>query len=110
MPALWKIARLWNASGEQEFQPAAPVAPVGETHDRAGSHPQHLVEDHFRIIEKGQRLAEDNVVKTAVRVVGQSFLQVALAHAEAAAHACQYPFLAELNPSPFYLLGTHQMI
>ena len=58
---------------------------------------QHLAQDHGRVIEKRQRLAEDHPVKTPVRIVGQPLLQVALAYAQPPPHAGQHTLFRKLD-------------
>ncbi len=110
VPGLGQIDRAGDAPGKQELQPAAPVAPVGKADHRPFPHPQHLLQDHRRVIQVGQRLAEHHIVEAVIGIIPQPFLQVALAHAEAAAHARQHPGLTQLDTATLDAFLMHQVI
>ena len=109
VPAFGQIDDVRNAAGEQQLQPATPEPPVRKADDRAAAYPQHLAQDHGRIVQKRQRLAQDHRVEAGVGIIGQALFQITLPDAESAAHAGQHARLAALHPAARHLLAAHQM-
>ncbi len=110
VPLLRQVDGDRDMAREEQLQAAAPVAPVGEADDRLPADAQHLAQDHGRVVQERQRLAEDHPVEAGVRIVGQALLQVALAHAQPAAHAGQHPLFGDLDAAALDLSLAHQIL
>ena len=103
MPLLLEGGGLGEPPGEEQLEATSPIAPVGKGDDGFLPHPQHLAHHSCGVVEEGQGLAEDDEIETAVGVIGQPLLQIALAHAQPPPHTGQHPRLAQFNPPPLHL-------
>ena len=99
-----------DTPGQQQLKPTPPIAPVGKTDNRLFADPQHLLDDHGRVVQKRQRLAQDDIVETGRRIIGQPFFEVALTHAQTAPDAGQNPGLAQLDAPSSHLFLADEIL
>src|SRR5436190_14055905 len=96
-PGVRQIVRPGHVAPQQELQSDAPMAEVGERHDSVAPDPQHMLEHDAWMSRRLERLGEDNVIESVVRVIGQIGIRVALNDGEALGHAFVDSLAGELD-------------
>src|SRR5665648_1179256 len=111
----WRLVPLVGQGGrdrrpapEKELRTGAPVTEVGKADHEVLGHPERLAHHEGRRPRLLQSLAENDVVKHAVRVVGEAFVNVAVVDGEAFAHSLVDFLLGDLHPRPANVLPVDQ--
>ena len=105
VPGVGQLFIFWRHSLQQELQPDSIVAEIGKTDDDLPADPGKGAEQRRRFQNLLQGLAQDDVVETAVGIIIDLGIQVALKHAQASGDAgCGFARI------PFYSGSLHAFV
>src|SRR5436190_19875362 len=101
VPLIWKQRGLRHLPTHQHGLAHSPVTEIRKCHDRPPSNAQHLSQDFERMTALLQRLAENHVIEGAIRIVCQTFVDIALIRGYTARDCSLHLAARDLNAARF---------